>query len=75
LSGPPIRPPGECVDVPFVLVELRGRELVTPTLPGAGRRRDQARPAPNGRVVDVVETAIVVAVVVRIVVISRSGTA
>ena len=46
-------------------VELRGLEPLTPTLPGAGRRSNQARSAANGRVGGVAGTAIVVTVVVR----------
>jgi len=49
----------------FPLVELRGLEPLTPTLPGAGGMRDQARSAANRRVGDVVEAATVVGVVVK----------
>jgi hypothetical protein len=49
-------------------VELRGLEPLTPTLPGAGRRSNQARSAANGRVGGVAGTATVVTVVVKTVV-------
>jgi hypothetical protein len=51
------------------MVELRGLEPLTPTLPGPGRSRDQARYAHFRAVGDVVEGPTVVTVVVRIVVI------
>jgi len=56
-------------------VELRGLEPLTPTLPGAGRRRDQARWDANGCVAGVAGTATVVTVVVKTVVGSLSDTA
>jgi hypothetical protein len=46
-------------------VELRGLEPLTPTLPAAGRVRDQARWCRFGVVAVVVEGATVVAVVVK----------
>jgi hypothetical protein len=52
----------------FSLVELRGLEPLTPTLPGPGRNREQARCWRFGSVGVVVEGAIVVTVVVNIVV-------
>jgi hypothetical protein len=55
----------------FSLVELRGLEPLTPTLPGAGRRSNQARSAANGHVGGVAGRAIVVTVVVKTVVGSR----
>ena len=51
--------------------ELTGLDPVTPTLPGAGRRSNQARSAANGRVGGVAGTATVVTVVVKTVVRSR----
>jgi UDP-N-acetylenolpyruvoylglucosamine reductase len=53
---------------PFLLVELRGLEPLTPTLPGAGGAREQAAGAAGRAVVGVVERATVVSVVVKIVV-------
>jgi hypothetical protein len=53
------------------LVELRGFEPLTPTLPGPGRSRDQGRYVHFGPVGDVVEGPGVVTVVVRTVVISQ----
>jgi hypothetical protein len=55
----------------IALVELRGLEPLTPTLPGAGRVADQARYMHFGAVGDVVEGPSVVTVVVRTVVISQ----
>ena len=53
-------------------LDLRGQlERLTPTLPGAGRRSNEARSAANGRVGGVAGTATVVTVVVKTVV--RSG--
>jgi hypothetical protein len=49
-------------------VELRGLEPLTPTLPGPGRNREQARCSRFASVGVVVEGAIVVTVVVKIVV-------
>src|ERR1700694_505349 len=54
-----------------IMLELRGFEPLTPTLPGAGRRSNQARSAANGRVGGVAGTATVVTVVVKTVVRSR----
>ena len=54
-----------------ILVELRGLEPLTPTLPGAGRRRNLARSVANGRIGGVAGTATVVIVVVKVVVRSR----
>src|SRR5271156_3557107 len=53
------------------MVELTGLDPVTPTLPGAGRYRDEARLAANGRVGGGAGAATVVIVVVKTVV--RSG--
>jgi hypothetical protein len=50
------------------VVELRGLEPLTPTLPGAGRSRDQARWVHLRAVAVVVEGATVVTVVVTTVV-------
>jgi len=50
------------------MVELRGLEPLTPTLPGAGGSRDQARRQGFRAVVAVVKGVVVVTVVVRIVV-------
>ena len=47
-------------------MELRGLEPLTPTLPGAGRSRDQARSQGFRVVVGVVKGAVVVMVVGRI---------
>jgi hypothetical protein len=52
-------------------VELRGLEPLTPTLPGTGRSRDQARYVHFGAVGDVVEGPTVVTVVVTVVVNDR----
>jgi hypothetical protein len=52
----------------FSLVELRGLEPLTPTLPGAGSCSNQARLAANGRVGGVAGAATVVVVVVKTVV-------
>jgi hypothetical protein len=49
-------------------VELRGLEPLTPTLPAAGRHRDLARLAANGRVGGIAGAAAVVTVVVKTVV-------
>jgi hypothetical protein len=56
--------PLNCLNV----VELRGLEPLTPTLPGAGRSLEQAAWRRERGVVGVVERAIVVSVVVRFVV-------
>jgi hypothetical protein len=47
------------------LVELTGLEPVTPTLPGAGRNRDQARKQGLRVVVAVVKGVVVVKIVVN----------
>jgi hypothetical protein len=49
------------------VVELRGLEPLTPTLPGAGRASEQAVYQVRSAVVGVVRRATVVSVVVRIV--------
>src|SRR5271157_134550 len=52
----------------YPLVELRGLEPLTPTLPGVGTLPEQARCRDAGRVVDVAGAGAVVSVVVKSVV-------